>query len=154
MSSSLSNTPIRKSSAFTWRVQQSLEALEPVRQGVHRCFGTIVPGVARGLKLRHDHGSNYMSATFRMKSSVWASKPRLLRARPEAMASPSVIRTLKENLLWSGLRYVEDYATLREFALTITKTAGRSAWLSNAHSSASRSTSVPNANVGELSLAA
>jgi hypothetical protein len=34
---------------------------EPVRQGVHRCFGAIAPGVARGLKLRHDHGSNYMS---------------------------------------------------------------------------------------------
>src|SRR5271166_6856834 len=32
------------------------EALEPVRQGVNRCFGSIAPGVARGLKLRHDHG--------------------------------------------------------------------------------------------------
>ena len=40
------------------------EALEPVRQGVHRCFGAIAPGVARGLKLRHDHGSNYMSGDF------------------------------------------------------------------------------------------
>ena len=30
------------------------EALEPVRQGVYRCFGSIAPGVARGLKLRHD----------------------------------------------------------------------------------------------------
>jgi hypothetical protein len=38
--------------------------LEPVRQGVHRCFGAIAPGVARGLKLRHDHGSNYMSGDF------------------------------------------------------------------------------------------
>ena len=35
-----------------------------MRQGVHRCFGTIAPGVARGLKLRHDHGSNYMSGDF------------------------------------------------------------------------------------------
>ena len=40
------------------------EALEPVRQGVHRYFGAIAPGVARGLKLRHDHGSNYMSGDF------------------------------------------------------------------------------------------
>ena len=40
------------------------EALEPMRQGVHRCFGAIAPGVARGLKLRHDHGSNYMSGDF------------------------------------------------------------------------------------------
>jgi hypothetical protein len=40
------------------------EALEPVRQGVHRCFAAIAPGVAHGLKLRHDHGSNYMSGDF------------------------------------------------------------------------------------------
>ena len=45
-------------------VGQSLEALEPVRQGVHRCFGAIAPGVACGLKLRHDHGFNYMSGDF------------------------------------------------------------------------------------------
>src|SRR6478736_1349617 len=61
MSSSPWNTPIRKSSAFMHRGQPRFEALEPVRQGVHRCFGAIAPGVARGLKLRHDHGSNYMS---------------------------------------------------------------------------------------------
>ena len=46
------------------RSANCFEALEPVRQGVHRCFGAIAPGVARGLKLRHDHGSNYMSGDF------------------------------------------------------------------------------------------
>jgi putative transposase len=46
------------------RSANRFEALEPVRQGVHRCFGTIAPGVARGLKLRYDHGSNYMSGNF------------------------------------------------------------------------------------------
>src|SRR5580704_2068397 len=46
------------------RSANRFEALEPVRQGVHRCFGSIAPGVARGLKLRHDHGSNYMSGDF------------------------------------------------------------------------------------------
>jgi putative transposase len=40
------------------------QALEPIRQGVLRHFGTIGPGVAAGLKLRHDHGSNYMSGDF------------------------------------------------------------------------------------------
>ena len=47
------------------RSANRFEALEPVRQGVHRCFGSIAPGVARGLMLRHDHGSNYMSGDFR-----------------------------------------------------------------------------------------
>src|SRR5208337_2144669 len=37
------------------RSANRFEALEPVRQGVHRCFGSIAPCVARGLKLRHDH---------------------------------------------------------------------------------------------------
>ena len=36
------------------RSANRFEALEPVRQGVYRCFGSIAPGVARGLKLRHD----------------------------------------------------------------------------------------------------
>ena len=46
------------------RSANRFEALEPIRQGVHRCFGAIAPDVARGLKLRHDHGSNYMSGDF------------------------------------------------------------------------------------------
>jgi hypothetical protein len=37
------------------------QALEPVRQGVRQHFGAIGKDVAAGLKLRHDHGSNYMS---------------------------------------------------------------------------------------------
>ncbi len=35
------------------------EALEPLRQGVRRCFGAFGKDVARGLSLRHDHGSQY-----------------------------------------------------------------------------------------------
>ena len=41
------------------------EALEPIRQGVARHFGALDrPGAASGLTLRHDHGSNTMSADF------------------------------------------------------------------------------------------
>ena len=59
------------------RSANRFEALEPVRQGVHRCFGSIAPGVARGLKLRHDHGSNYMSGDFPGRDqNVWASRLR------------------------------------------------------------------------------
>ena len=43
------------SSASRW------EALEPVRQGVTQHFGGVGPDVAKGLTLRHDHGSNYMA---------------------------------------------------------------------------------------------
>ncbi len=40
------------------------EALEPIRQGVRQCFGRFAAGAARGLALRHDHGSQYMSDAF------------------------------------------------------------------------------------------
>ena len=40
------------------------EALEPIRQGVRRCFGGFARGIARGLSARHDHGSQYMSDAF------------------------------------------------------------------------------------------
>ena len=40
------------------------QALEPIRQGVRKHFGAIGKNVATGLKLRHDHGSNYMSHDF------------------------------------------------------------------------------------------
>ena len=40
------------------------EALEPIRQGIRERFGGIGDGVARGLRLRHDHGSNYLADDF------------------------------------------------------------------------------------------
>lgn len=51
------------------RSANRFEALEPVRQGVTRCFGSIAPNVACGLRLRHDHGSNYMSMDFQAETS-------------------------------------------------------------------------------------
>ena len=63
------------------RGRNRFEALEPVRQGVHRCFGAIAPGVARGLKLRHDHGSNYMSGDFQDEIECLGIEASLLRAR-------------------------------------------------------------------------
>jgi transposase InsO family protein len=38
------------------------EALEPIRQGVRRHFGGFAAAVARGLRLRHDHGSHVWTA--------------------------------------------------------------------------------------------
>ena len=43
------------------------EALEPIRQGVRRCFGGFAQGIGRGLAMRHDHGSQYMSDAFQQE---------------------------------------------------------------------------------------
>ena len=40
------------------------EALEPLRQGVHKHFGGFQAGAAEGLRLRHDHASQFMSDDF------------------------------------------------------------------------------------------
>src|SRR6478609_5584154 len=40
------------------------EALEPLRQGVREHFGGFANGIASGLSVRHDHGSQYMSRAF------------------------------------------------------------------------------------------
>lgn len=40
------------------------EALEPIRQAVRDQFGSFSAGAAAGVRLRHDHGSVYMSEDF------------------------------------------------------------------------------------------
>jgi transposase InsO family protein len=80
------------------RSANRFEALEPVRQGVHRCFGAIAPRVARGLKLRHDHGSNYMSGDFQDEMPGDRSFA-LLRARARGQRRR---RALHPHLTWGG----------------------------------------------------
>ena len=84
------------------RSANRFEALEPVRQGVRRCFGAIAPGVARGLKLRHDHGSNYMSGDFQDEIECLGieASPSFVREPEGNGVAERFIRTLKENLLW------------------------------------------------------
>ncbi len=87
------------------------EALEPIRQGVLHHFGTIGPGVAAGLTLRHDHGSNYMSGDFRAEIRVLGltSSPSLVREPEGNGVAERFIRTLKENFLW-----VHTFDTIEE----------------------------------------
>ena len=84
------------------RSANRFEALEPVRQGVYRCFGSIAPGVARGLKLRHDHGSNYMSGDFQseIKCLGIEASPSFVREPEGNGVAERFIRTLKDYLLW------------------------------------------------------
>ncbi|MBP2233332.1 transposase InsO family protein [Azospirillum agricola] len=79
------------------------EALEPIRQGVLRHFGSIGPGVAVGLKLRHDHGSNYMSGDFQaeIKCLGITSSPSFVREPEGNGVAERFIRTLKENFCGS-----------------------------------------------------
>ena len=87
------------------------EALEPVRQGVLRHFGRIEKDAAKGLALRHDHGSNYLSGDFQDEIVFLGieSSPSFVR-QPEANGvAERFIRTLKENFLW-----VHTFDTIEE----------------------------------------
>lgn len=92
------------------------EALEPVRQGIRRCFGVIEADVARGLAVRHDHGSQYLSDAFQNELAFLGieSSPSFVRAPEGNGCAERVIRTLKEQLLW-----VQTFATVEELRLAL-----------------------------------
>jgi putative transposase len=92
------------------------EALEPLRQGIRTHCADYGPGVAVGLSLRHDHGSQYMSDHFQDELRFLG-----VRSTPAFVATPEgngcaerFIRTLKEQLLW-----IESFATVEELRLAL-----------------------------------
>ena len=87
------------------------EALEPVRQGVLRHFGRIDKDVAKGLALRHDHGSNSMSGDFQDEIAFLGveGSPSFVRQPEGNGVAERFIRTLKENFLW-----VHTFETIEE----------------------------------------
>jgi transposase InsO family protein len=89
------------------------EALEPIRQGVKAYCGAFSAGAADGLKLRHDHGSVYMSDDFQNEIQFLGIEPSPAFVRqPEGNGCiERFFRTLKEQLLW--VRRFRDLEELR-----------------------------------------
>ena len=98
------------------------EALEPIRQGVRERFGGIGDGVARGLRLRHDHGSNYLADDFQQEIAFFGieSSPSFVREPEGNGVAERFIRTLKENVLW--VRSFETIEALRLALLEFKRT--------------------------------
>jgi putative transposase len=84
------------------KIGNRFEALEPIRQGISERFGVYEESIAVGLKLRHDHGSQYMSDDFQaeLKFLGIESSPAFVRAPEGNGCAERFIRTLKEQLLW------------------------------------------------------
>jgi putative transposase len=95
------------------------EALEPIRQAVREQFGSFSAGVAVGLRLRHDHGSVYMSDDFQAEIRFLGmeSSPAFVRQPEGNGCIERFFRTLKEQLLWiRRFRNLEELRTaLAEF---------------------------------------
>jgi putative transposase len=108
------------------------EALEPIRQGVRQHFGGFAKNIARGLAVRHDHGSQYMSHAFQKELAFLGveSSPAFVRAPEGNGCAERFIRTLKENLLW--LQTFDTIEQLRQ-ALLAFREAYNATWLIERH---------------------
>jgi putative transposase len=92
------------------------EALEPLRQSVRTCFGAFAEGIASGLRLRHDHGSQFVADDFQREVAFLGieSSPAFVREPEGNGCVERFIRTLKENLLW-----VRRFDTIEDLRLAL-----------------------------------
>ena len=84
------------------KVGDRFAALEPVAQGLRRRYGSVEADAARGLSLRMDHGSQYLSDHFLNQVRYWGIRPSFgLLKEPE---TNGVVerwnRTLKEQAVY------------------------------------------------------
>lgn len=57
------------------KVGSRFAALEPIAQGLQRLYSSVEADVARGLTLRMDHGSQYLSDHFLKQTRYWGIHP-------------------------------------------------------------------------------
>jgi len=90
------------------------EALEPIRQGVKEHFGAFRKDASVGLKIRHDHGSQFMSDHFQKEIRFLGmeSSPAFVRQPEGNGCIERFFRTLKEQLLW--VRHFQDLDELQQ----------------------------------------
>jgi putative transposase len=108
------------------------EAIEPLRQGIREHFDGYREGVAAGLALRHDHGSQFMSDHFQTELRFLgiASSPAFVREPEGDGCAERLIRTLKEQLLW-----IERFDSVEALRLALLAFRGRynREWLIQRH---------------------
>jgi len=103
-----------------WRVCKygnRFNALEAVKMGLEKHFGAVTGGAARGLTLRMDHGSQYLSDHFREQLRYWGIAPSW--AFVEQPQTNGVVerynRTLKEQAVYGRIfRNVQEVAAAVE----------------------------------------
>jgi putative transposase len=108
------------------------EALEPIRQGVREQFGAFAEGIASGLRVRHDHGSQFVAHDFQAEIAFLgiASSPAFVREPEGNGCAERFIRTLKENLLW--VRRFDTVEELRQALLEFRRCYNQS-WVVERH---------------------
>ena len=76
----------------TSRSADRFQALEPVKQAVRRCHGGFAIGIAAGLRLCHDHGSQDVSHDFQAESRFLGIKARQPSSASHSYRTPAQVR--------------------------------------------------------------
>src|SRR6476469_1641409 len=87
------------------------EAIQALGMAVRQQFGHLSAGAARGLALRHDHGSNFMADVFQKQVKFWGLAPSYaFVAEPETNGViERLFRTLKEQAIHGRIfQTIED----------------------------------------------
>ena len=108
--------------AHVAKVGNRFAALQPVYDAVIDRFGQLRPDVARGIKLRHDWGSQYRAHHFK-GSLNWLGieDDAAFVGEPQGNGvAERFMRTIKEQCLWS--RLFEDTDDLRQGVATFIQT--------------------------------
>lgn len=84
------------------KVGSRFAALEPIAMAVHHIFGGLDAGIARGLALRMDHGTQYLSDHFLNQLRFWGIQPSFgFLQEPETNGvAERFNRTLKEQAIY------------------------------------------------------
>jgi putative transposase len=92
-------------------------ALEPLAMGIAEHYGSLSADVARGLAVRMDHGTQYLSDHFLNQLRFWGAAPSFaFVAEPQTNGvAERFIRTLKEQVI-----YGRAFRTLDEVRLAVT----------------------------------
>jgi len=94
-------------------------AAQPISMGLARLYGSTVAGAARGLSLRMDHGTQYLSEYFTRQIAYWGIRPSYAFVeQPQTNGvAERFNRTLKEQIIHGRIyRNVEELRdAVREF---------------------------------------
>ncbi|MBW1688825.1 MAG: DDE-type integrase/transposase/recombinase [Deltaproteobacteria bacterium] len=108
------------------KVGSRFAALEPISQGLLRIYGSVEADVARGLALRMDHGSQYLSDHFLNQIRYWGIRPSFgFVEEPETNGvAERWNRTLKEQAIYGRIfqNLEEVRAAVAEFVERYNKT--------------------------------
>jgi putative transposase len=108
-----------------WHVTKNgdrFAALQPVAMGIKARYGSIGTAAARGLVLRMDHGTQYLSEHFQNQIKFWGIAPSFaFVAEPQTNGvTERFNRTIKEQVI-----YGRNYRTIEEVRLAVADFVGR-----------------------------